>query len=120
MTKAEIIRLLIGFLIGHVLGYFFAYIHNAIYDEKILAAVSEQLDIIQRANAEEVKGYHKEINDLNKIIARYREEHEKCPNRNGNFPYRNGNFHCVSPEPLKRSKIDWKELDFPNNKEDKT
>lgn len=113
MTKAEIIRLIVGFFIGHVLGYVFAYIHNAIYDEKILAAVSEQLEIIQRANAEEVKGYHKEINDLNKIIVRYKEEHEKCP-------YRSGAFHCVSPEPLKRSEIDWQELDFPNNKEDKT
>lgn len=113
MTKTEIIRLIVGFLIGHVLGYVFAYIHNAIYDEKILAAVSDQLEIIQRANTEEVKGYHKQINDLNKIIVRYKEEHEKCP-------YRSGAFHCVSPEPLKRSEINWQELDFPNNKEDKT
>lgn len=113
MTKTEIIRLIIGFFIGHVLGYVFAYIHNAIYDEKILAAVSDQLEIIQRANAEEVKGYHKEINYLNKIIVRYKEEHEKCP-------YRSGAFHCVSPEPLKRLEIDWEELDFPNNKEEKT
>lgn len=113
MTKAEIIRLIIGFLFGQALGYLFAYLRNAIYDEKILTAVSEQLDIIQRANEDEVKAYREHINELNKIIARYREEHEKCPNRNGNF-------HCVSPEPLKRSEIAWKELDFPNNKEDKT
>lgn len=110
MTKAEIIRLIIGFFIGHVLGYVFAYIHNAIYEEKILAAVSEQLDIIQRANEDEVKAYREHINELNKIIIRY---HEKGS-------YRNGNFHCVSPEPLKRSEIDWQELDFPNNKEEKT
>ena len=99
MTKAEIIRLIIVYLIGHVLGYVFAYIHNAIYDEKILAAVSEQLEIIQRANAEEVKIYHDQINDLNKIIARYHDEHERCLlKKESGYPV------C--------------EIDFPNNKEE--
>lgn len=113
MTKAEIIRLLIGFLFGQALGYFLSYIRNVTYEKNILEVVSEQLDIIQRANEDEVKAYREHINELNKIIARYKEEHEKCP-------YRSGAFHCVSPEPLKRSEIDWQELDFPNNKEDKT
>ena len=113
MTKAEIIRLIIGFFIGHVLGYVLAYINETRYDIKILDAVSEQLDIIQKANKDEVKAYREHINELNKIIVRYKEEHEKCP-------YRSGAFHCASSEPLKRSEIDWEELDFPNKKEDKT
>lgn len=112
MTKTEIIRLIIGFLSGQALGYFLSYIRNVNYDKNILEAVSEQLEIIQRANAEEVKGYHKQINDLNNIIVRYREEHEKCP-------YRRGVFHCVKPETLPRNEINWQEVDFPNNKGDK-
>lgn len=106
MSKFDLLFLIAGFLAGIIGGVLIAYSRDNKLLHDVVNTYESGLDDINNLHKEETKR-------LYDLVAHYQRQHENCP-------YRRGAFHCVSPEPLKRSEIDWQELDFPNNKEDKT